>query len=44
MTKLLSDIRMDVETGTSLSAAFRKLRPCFDNLYRNLVRRRPPVS
>jgi len=37
MTKLLNDIRMDVETGTSLSAAFRKHPLHFDALYCNLV-------
>jgi type IV pilus assembly protein PilC len=35
--KLLNDIRGDVETGTSLSAAFRKFPKYFDNLYCNLV-------
>ena len=37
MTKLLTDIRQDVETGTSLSAAFRKHPLHFDSLYCNLV-------
>jgi type IV pilus assembly protein PilC len=37
VTKLLNDIRMDVETGTSLSVAFRKYPIYFDNLYCNLV-------
>ena len=37
MTRLLNDIRMDVETGTSLSAAFRKHPLHFDALYCNLV-------
>jgi type IV pilus assembly protein PilC len=37
VTKLLNDIRMDVETGTSLSVAFRKYPMYFDNLYCNLV-------
>ena len=37
LTKLLSDIRQDVETGTSLSAAFRKHPIYFDALYCNLV-------
>ena len=37
MTKLLSDIRADVETGTSLSAAFRRHPMHFDALYCNLV-------
>ena len=37
LTKLLGDIRADVETGTSLSAAFRKHPMHFDALYCNLV-------
>ena len=37
VTKLLSDIRSDVETGTSLSAAFRKFPLYFNSLYCNLV-------
>ncbi|MFN9101773.1 MAG: type II secretion system F family protein, partial [Betaproteobacteria bacterium] len=37
MTKLLTDIRSDVETGTSLSSAFRKHPMHFDALYCNLV-------
>jgi type IV pilus assembly protein PilC len=37
LTKLLMDIRNDVETGTSLSAAFRKHPLHFDALYCNLV-------
>jgi len=37
MTRLLTDIRSDVETGTSLSAAFRKHPLYFDALYCNLV-------
>jgi type IV pilus assembly protein PilC len=37
LTKLLNDIRMDVETGTSLSAALRKHPLYFDALYCNLV-------
>ncbi|WP_374668085.1 type II secretion system F family protein, partial [Ramlibacter sp.] len=37
VTKLLNDIRTDVETGTSLSAAFRKFPLYFDSLYCNLV-------
>ncbi len=37
VTKLLSDIRTDVETGTSLSAAFRKYPIYFNSLYCNLV-------
>jgi type IV pilus assembly protein PilC len=35
--KLLNDIRTDVETGTSLSQAFRKHPMHFDALYCNLV-------
>jgi type IV pilus assembly protein PilC len=37
LTKLLNDIRTDVETGTSLSSAFRKHPLYFDSLYCNLV-------
>ena len=37
VTKLLNDIRADIETGTSLSAAFRKYPLYFNNLYCNLV-------
>ena len=37
LTKLLTDIREDVETGTSLSSAFRKHPMYFDALYCNLV-------
>ena len=37
VTKLLNDVRTDVETGTSLSAAFRKFPRYFDSLYCNLV-------
>ena len=37
MTRLLTDIRSDIETGTSLSAAFRKYPLHFDALYCNLV-------
>ena len=37
LTKLLTDIRSDVETGTSLSVAFRKHPMHFDALYCNLV-------
>ncbi|CAM5781584.1 type II secretion system F family protein [Ottowia pentelensis] len=37
VTKLLNDIRTDVETGTSLSAAFRKYPIYFNSLYCNLV-------
>ena len=37
VTKLLNDIRGDVETGTSLSQAFRRHPLYFDALYCNLV-------
>jgi len=37
VAKLLGDIRSDVETGSSLSTAFRKFPRYFDNLYCNLV-------
>lgn len=37
MSKLLQDIRADVETGSSLSAAFRKHPLHFDALFCNLV-------
>ncbi len=37
VTKLLNDIRADVETGTSLSSAFRKYPMHFNSLYCNLV-------
>jgi len=37
LTRLLNDIRSDVETGTSLSSAFRKHPQYFDALYCNLV-------
>jgi type IV pilus assembly protein PilC len=37
MTRLLNDVRSDVETGTSLSSAFRKHPMHFDALYCNLV-------
>ena len=37
VTKLLNDVRTDVETGTSLSAAFRKHPLYFNALYCNLV-------
>jgi type IV pilus assembly protein PilC len=37
MTRLLNDIRGDVESGTSLSSAFRKHPQYFDALYCNLV-------
>ena len=36
LTRLLNEIRQDVETGTSLSAAFRKHPMYFDALYCNL--------
>ena len=37
VSRLLNDIRSDVETGTSLSAAFRKFPIYFDSLYCNLI-------
>ncbi len=37
MSRLLNDIRMDVETGTSLNQAFRKYPIYFDPLFCNLV-------
>jgi type IV pilus assembly protein PilC len=37
MVRLLGDIRADIETGNSLSAAFRKHPRHFDKLYCNLV-------
>ncbi|MEG1770185.1 MAG: type II secretion system F family protein, partial [Comamonas sp.] len=37
VTRLLNDIRTDVEMGTSLSAAFRKHPLYFNSLYCNLV-------
>jgi len=37
VSKLLSDIKADVETGSSLSASFKKYPLYFDNLYCNLV-------
>lgn len=37
VARLLNTIRTDVETGSSLSAAFRKHPKQFDNLYCNLV-------
>ncbi|MBS7350641.1 MAG: type II secretion system F family protein [Comamonas sp.] len=37
VTRLLNDIRMDVESGTSLSSAFRKHPLYFNDLYCNLV-------
>lgn len=37
VTKLLGDIKGDVETGSSLSQAFRKYPLYFDNLFCNLI-------
>ena len=37
VTKLLSDIRAEVETGTALSSAFRKYPKYFNALYCNLI-------
>ncbi|MFA6041566.1 MAG: type II secretion system F family protein, partial [Methylophilus sp.] len=37
VARLLGDIKSDVETGSSLSAAFRKYPLYFDNLFCNLV-------
>jgi type IV pilus assembly protein PilC len=37
MMRMLNEVRMDIETGTSLSAALRKHRNHFDSLYCNLV-------
>ncbi|HEX6529699.1 MAG TPA: type II secretion system F family protein [Burkholderiales bacterium] len=37
VAKLLTDIKTDVETGSSLASAFRKFPLHFDNLYCNLV-------
>jgi len=37
LTRLLNDVRSDVETGTSLSSSFRKHPQYFDALYCNLV-------
>jgi len=37
VSKLLQDIRADVETGSSLNQAFRKFPLYFDNLFCNLV-------
>ena len=37
VTRLLSDIRADIETGTSMAAAFRKYPLYFNTLYCNLV-------
>ncbi len=38
VSRLLLDIKTDVETGSSLESAFRKFPLYFDNLYCNLVR------
>ncbi|GIK84956.1 type II secretion system F family protein [Betaproteobacteria bacterium PRO7] len=37
MSRLLNDIKMDIETGTSLNQAFRKYPIYFDPLFCNLV-------
>ncbi|MBC7787539.1 MAG: type II secretion system F family protein [Methylophilaceae bacterium] len=37
VSKLLSDIKGDVETGSSLSASFRRYPLYFDNLFCNLI-------
>jgi type IV pilus assembly protein PilC len=37
MMRMLNEVRMDIETGTSLSASLRKQRAHFDSLYCNLV-------
>jgi type IV pilus assembly protein PilC len=37
MARLMNDIRMDIETGTSLNQAFRKYPIYFDPLFCNLV-------
>jgi type IV pilus assembly protein PilC len=37
LARLVNDIRSDIETGTSLSAAFRKHPMIFDSLFCNLV-------
>jgi type IV pilus assembly protein PilC len=37
VTKLLNDVRADIETGTSMAAAFRKYPLSFNSLYCNLV-------
>jgi len=37
VTKLLNDVRNDVESGTALASAFRKHPMYFNNLYCNLV-------
>ena len=37
VTRLLNDVRADIETGTSMAAAFRKYPLYFNTLYCNLV-------
>lgn len=37
VNKLINDIRTDIETGTSMSAAFRKRPQHFDSLYCNMI-------
>lgn len=37
VTRLLDDVRADIETGTSMAAAFRKYPLYFNSLYCNLV-------
>jgi len=37
LSKLVNDIRIDIETGSSMSAAFRKYPNQFNDLYCNLV-------
>ena len=37
LQRLLGEVRMDVETGTSMSTAFRRHPQYFDGLYCNLV-------
>jgi type IV pilus assembly protein PilC len=37
VNKLINDIRTDIETGTSMSAAFRKRPAHFDSLYCNMI-------
>ncbi len=37
LTRLLLDIKADIESGTSMSGAFRRYPQYFDNLYCNLV-------
>ena len=43
VARLFSDIKADVETGTSLSAAFRKYPLYFDALFCNLIHSRETV-